>query len=130
MRHSLKGIRSILATAKTKSTNEEIEKIDQHIGDLQIAVHEQDGLQTSLEDAQSHSKGFLFQNCWSPSGSNFYDLRQYCGGIASVMPGTICLESDFSLINWTKNPNKAIDSLFLRSNSSQQALSEVAEQAI
>ena len=59
-----------------------------------------------MKDAQSHSKVLSFQNCWSPLESNFYDdLRQYRGGIASVMPGTSCVESNFSLINWTKDPN-------------------------
>ena len=45
---------------------------------------------------------------WSWSGSDKYaDLRMYCGGIASVMPGTSSVEADFSLIHWTKDPNSS-----------------------
>jgi hypothetical protein len=29
--------------------------------------------------------------------------RQYCGGVASVMPGTSSVESYFFIINWTKD---------------------------
>ena len=90
---------------KQKLTNEEIEMIDQQFRNLRIAVREQDGLQQSLEEAQSRSKDSSFQKNWSPLGSSFNELRQYCGGITSVMPRTSCVESTFSLINWTKDPN-------------------------
>ena len=58
-----------------------------------------------LEDAQSNCKstGDSFQTCWKPLGNKFKKLRQYCGGVASVMPGTSSVESDFSIINWTKD---------------------------
>ena len=81
------------------------EMIDQQFRNLRIAVFEQDGLQQSLEEAQSRSKDSSFQKNWSPLGSSFNDLRQYCGGITNVMPRTSCVESTFSLINWTKDPN-------------------------
>ena len=46
-----------------------------------------------------------FEQCWAPLGNDYEDLQQFCGGIASVMPGTSSVESDFSLINWTKDPS-------------------------
>jgi hypothetical protein len=41
----------------------------------------------------------------------------YCGGIASVMPWTSLVESDFSLINWNSNPQlKSLTGVSLESN--------------
>jgi len=44
-----------------------------------------------------------FEHCWIPLGSEFEDMQRFCGAIASIMPGTSSVESDFSLINWTKD---------------------------
>jgi hypothetical protein len=63
------------------------------------------GLKELLEEANSQSTDSAFQNCWSPSGSNFFELRKYTSSIATVIPGTICVQSDFSLNNWIKDPN-------------------------
>jgi hypothetical protein len=90
---------------KQKLTDEQIEKIEQEFQDLRIAFREQDGLQQSLKEAHSEFTVSSFQNCGSPLGSKFNELRQYAGGIATVMAGTSCVESDFSLINWSKDPN-------------------------
>jgi len=32
-------------------------------------------------------------------------IQMFCGAIASIMPSTCSVESDFSLINWTTDPN-------------------------
>jgi len=44
-----------------------------------------------------------FEHFWSPLGSDFEDLQRFCGVIASIMPGTTSIKSDFSLINWIKD---------------------------
>ena len=46
-----------------------------------------------------------FEESWSCFGSKYDNLKMYCGRIASVMPGTSTVESDFSLINWTEGPH-------------------------
>lgn len=50
-----------------------------------------------------------FEKFWSDVGDGFDLLRDYCGcgGIACVMAGTASVESDFSLIIWTKDPHSA-----------------------
>jgi hypothetical protein len=48
-----------------------------------------------------------FRKAWIPLNGRFKELREYCAGVATVMPGTSCVESDFSLINWTRDPNCA-----------------------
>lgn len=86
--------------------DEGIEQIDQQFRNLRIAVREEKGLATILLKEQASSNLSTFENCWSPLRGRDYDsLRNYCRGIASVMPGTASVESDFSIINWTKDPN-------------------------
>ena len=98
-----------------KFTEEEIEKIGKQFRDLRLAFREEGGLKQSLDQAQSNSKftGDSFQKCWKPLGSKYNELRQYCGGIASVMPGTSSVESDFSIINWTKDVHSKCSTDFL-----------------
>jgi hypothetical protein len=104
-REFISHLKQQILRLKQKFTDEEIEKIDQQFRDLRIAFREQDGLQQSLKEAHSQFAVSSFPSCWSPLGSKFNELRQYAGGIATVMPGTSCVESDFSLIKWTKDPN-------------------------
>jgi hypothetical protein len=58
-----------------------------------------------LHNAQACSAIQLFEQSWSSLGSKFEHLQRFCGAIASVMLGTSSVESDFALINWTKDPN-------------------------
>jgi hypothetical protein len=41
-----------------------------------------------------------FADGWRRLGVRFPKLRQFCGGIATVFPGTSTVESDFGVINW------------------------------
>ena len=87
-----------------KFTNEEIESMDQQFGRLKIAYREEGAFCNSLDaykDVQD------FKACWSPLGDVYKLLREFCGGIATVMPGTSSVEADFSLINWTMDPNSS-----------------------
>jgi hypothetical protein len=91
---------------RQRFNEEEIERIDEQFRNLKIAVREESGLARILEKEQARSNLSTFENSWSPLiGLEFDDLRNYCGGIASVMPGTASVESDFSIINWTKDPS-------------------------
>ncbi len=53
----------------------------------------------------SHSAVQSVKECWSPLGKDYNALKEYGGGLASVMPGTSLVEADFSLINWTRDPH-------------------------
>jgi hypothetical protein len=50
-----------------------------------------------------HSQGTLqaFKDGWSPLRKEYDALKEHCGGVASAIPGTSLVESNFSLINWT-----------------------------
>lgn len=90
---------------KEKFSNEELERIDQQFRKLRLSFREESGFVQVLQQAHSRSALQSFEDCWNPLGKDYDDLRRFCGGIASVMPGTCSVEADFSLINWTKDPH-------------------------
>jgi hypothetical protein len=87
-----------------KLNDEEVEKIDEQFRSLRLAIREEASLKSVLE-ANHLKPNASFEDYWSPLGNKYNDLKNFCGGVASVMPGTSCVESDFSLINWVKDPN-------------------------
>ena len=90
---------------RRKFTEAEVENIDAEFRSLRLACREESGLKQVLEDNETRARCASFVECWSPLGNKYDNLKNYCGGIASVMPGTSSVESDFSLINWTKDPH-------------------------
>jgi hypothetical protein len=44
-----------------------------------------------------------FQEGWHIVGERFRDLRNFCGGIATVFPNTATVESGFSQLGWEKD---------------------------
>jgi hypothetical protein len=58
-----------------------------------------------LDANHSTNKVQSLKDSWSPLGKEYDALKEFCGGLASVMPGTSSVESDFSLINWTRDPH-------------------------
>ena len=50
---------------------------------------------SNAANASTYSVVQSFEQCWSPL-REFEDLQSFCGAIASVMPGTSGVESDFS----------------------------------
>jgi hypothetical protein len=46
-----------------------------------------------------------FGGAWSALGSDgsFHNLKAFCGGIATLFPGTCTVESDFSVLRWEKD---------------------------
>jgi hypothetical protein len=86
-----------------KGNEVEVEKIDEQFRCLRMAIREETALKAVLQAI--HAKpNTPFEAYWSPLGDKYNSLKNFCGGIACVMPGTSSVESDFSLINWTKDP--------------------------
>ena len=44
-----------------------------------------------------------FKDGWSYTGGHFPVLREFCGGLATVFPGTATVESDFSIVKYAMN---------------------------
>ncbi|KAG7363922.1 hypothetical protein IV203_037124 [Nitzschia inconspicua] len=88
-----------------KFSEAEVENIDEQFRKLRLAFKEHSGFSQMLLDAQASRAVQSFEKCWSQLGSEFEQLSMFCGAIASIMPSTSSVESDFSLINWTKDSN-------------------------
>ena len=98
------GLNKQKAHLKKKYTKENIKKISKQFCLLCIAFCKEEGLKTRIElDANNKMKSF--RNSWSYLEHKFDLLREYCGGIVSIMPGTATVEQNFSLISWSKDPN-------------------------
>jgi hypothetical protein len=54
---------------------------------------------SSLDDDASSD----FEKGWGNLGVRFPNLHEFCGGIATVFPGTSTVESDFSILRWEKS---------------------------
>ena len=55
-------------------------------------------------DKASKSSGGDFGVAWKPTaGSGFRNLLNFAAGLATVMPGTATVESDFSIINYERD---------------------------
>ena len=57
--------------------------------------------QQSLEKAAGN--GLDFRKSWLPVGRRFPNLYKLASGLATVLPGTACVESDFSNINYERD---------------------------
>jgi len=84
---------------------------------LHLAFKEQSGFSQMLQSAQACFAFESFEQCWSPLGSEFEDLQRNCGAIVRIIPGSSRVESDFALINWTKD-------------SSSQSLTDFSQESI
>ena len=71
---------------------------DEHQG-LRTAVAPTAALNTALTASADRK----FSEAWSPAGATFFNLQDFCSGIATVMPTTSRVEGDFSLMNWRRN---------------------------
>jgi hypothetical protein len=82
-------------------TTDDVECIQQQHRELISAYRSEEHLRNSI----NNSKGSLsFIEGWKCIGSGrFEKLKEFCGGLATVFPGTATVESDCSLINYEKN---------------------------
>jgi len=48
-----------------------------------------------------------FGKAWRPFGNRFPYMLRFAAGLASVMPGTVTVEADFSTINYEKDDHRS-----------------------
>jgi hypothetical protein len=51
------------------------------------------------------AKDHTFADAWAPLLERYPLLFDFFGTLATVFPGTATVESDFSILKWTKNNN-------------------------
>lgn len=89
-------------------TQEEFFEVDAQYRRLSRMYRENVSFKTQLEaNTQTNVNMEQFKKSWQNAGEGFELLQEFCGGLASVMAGTATVESDFSVINWTKDPNSS-----------------------
>jgi hypothetical protein len=64
---------------------------------FKLSVYSESSLSGQLA---KHGPTTGFDDAWRPVGLRFPLLKQFCGELASVFPGTATHESDFSILNW------------------------------
>ena len=58
-------------------------------------------------DSYPEGRGGSFADAWSVIQNNgFQHLNAFCGGIATLFPGTCTVESDFSVLRWEKDSHR------------------------
>jgi hypothetical protein len=55
------------------------------------------------EALENQPKSVGFSEAWAVCQGRFFKLREFCGVLATVFPGTVTFESDFSNVNWEKS---------------------------
>eukprot|EP00173_Palmaria_palmata_P001766 Plantae.Rhodophyta-Palmaria_palmata.ctg20234.p1 GENE.Plantae.Rhodophyta-Palmaria_palmata.ctg20234~~Plantae.Rhodophyta-Palmaria_palmata.ctg20234.p1 ORF type:complete len:157 (-),score=15.84 Plantae.Rhodophyta-Palmaria_palmata.ctg20234:449-889(-) len=63
-------------------------------------------LKSTFEEA-AEKETATFQECWAPAGTKFQTLRKVCSGFATVFPGSSPVESEFSIVNQDKRPQRS-----------------------
>ena len=82
----------------------EIDVVEQEHQALQRAVKDEKPLKEALGKCDSKTD---FNASWSILNGRFRKLEQFCGGLASVFPGTAQVESDFSIVKYKKDEHWA-----------------------
>ena len=80
-------------------TDTEIDIIEQEHQELVAAYHNEAPLQSALNACDEKT---TFDEAWSIVKGRFKYLLRFCGGVASVFPGTSQVESDFSIVKGEK----------------------------
>eukprot|EP00126_Sphaerothecum_destruens_P012273 Sdes_comp20995_c0_seq5m19729 len=83
--------------------SKEIDLIEQQHREFLDAYRRDSVLKQSIEDLHEHAS---FETSWKITSGRFYYLETFCGGLATVFPGTAQVESDFSILNHEKDKFK------------------------
>jgi hypothetical protein len=84
----------------------QINDIEQEFRALKCNIENDVALKQTVErNARSRSN---FQECWKVPAlqSKYMALREYCAGLATVLPGTCQVESDFSILKGAKTAHR------------------------
>ena len=62
---------------------------------LKIAYRKNIAIREAIDDASDTTS---FNQAWEPLGARFENLKEFCGGLGSILPNTSRVEADFSLM--------------------------------
>ena len=78
----------------------EADKIEQDFQELKLAYQTEESLKNVLDQCD-HKTSFC--KCWDIVDARFKQLENFCGGLATLFPGTTNVESNFSILKWEKD---------------------------
>jgi hypothetical protein len=78
-------------------SGQSVNELEREFRSFKAAVHAECALSDTL-NTNCATTGFEVAR--QLLGSRFAKLRQFCGGLATVLPGTAAVESDFSVLKW------------------------------
>jgi hypothetical protein len=78
-------------------SGQSVDELEREFRSFKAAVHSES---TLLDSLRKRGTSIGFEEAWQPLGIRFAKLRQFCGGLATVFPGTATVESDFSVLKW------------------------------
>ena len=85
-------------------TQAELESLQEQHRELISAFRSEEPLRDAIQSSKDCSS---FEEGWKCIGSGrFEELKEFCGSLATVFPGTSTVESDFSVVNYEKNDNR------------------------
>jgi hypothetical protein len=72
-----------------------VDGLEREFRSFKAAAHSERTLSDALK---THGATIGFADARQPHGARFAKLRQFCGGLATVFPGTATVESDLSAL--------------------------------
>ena len=85
---------------KTRLSEIEIDRLEQEFQEMCLAYQSEDSLKNVLDQCDHKAS---FRQAWDFVKGRFNRLETFCGGLATVFPGTSTVESDFSIVKWEKD---------------------------
>lgn len=82
-------------------TEERFELVQKDHQELLRAYRDDENIRKEID---STSEETSFKEGWKCiSGNKFAAIKEFCGGLATIFPGTATVESDFSIVNYEKD---------------------------
>ncbi|RHZ31538.1 hypothetical protein DYB31_011372 [Aphanomyces astaci] len=73
-------------------------------GSMLVAAYNNDPVLRRIID--EHDNSTTFDDAWDVASHQWLRLRAFCGGLATIVPNTTSVESDFSILKWEMDPNR------------------------
>lgn len=96
-------VREQRARLLSRMSISQVDHIEQEFGDLLKAYRSEPAFKATLKGCDETTS---FEDGWLCTGGRFALLRDFCGGLATVFPGTATVESDFSIVKYVKDDFK------------------------
>lgn len=79
---------------------QKIEKMEDEFRSLKFAYCRDNQVKAALDECPAEA---TFEQAWKKIKERFPSLHEFTGGLATVFPGTATVESDFSVLKWSKD---------------------------